>query len=132
MLALAFALALAASPQEAAPPTQATPLPVSLDRIRRGLQRTPTLHVNPPAPEPTFKVTIIEHPYFREIPYQWNWGGIGGVPSSAPAAGVGSPALAQVDVLPLLKSAKHAYDEHAASKEVERAFAEFCSTHVCD
>ena len=129
MLAIAFALALTASPQE--PPPEAAALPVSIDRIRRGLQRAPTLRVNPPPPEPTFKVTIVEHPYFREVPHQWSWGA-GGVPTGAPNPAAGSPALVQADVLPLLKSAKHAYDEHAASKEAQRAYAEFCSTHVCD
>lgn len=130
MLAIALALAVMAAAQDAPPPVQPAPLPVSLDRIRRGLQRTPTLRVEVPTPEPTFKVTIVEHPYFREVPHQWDWGG-GGVPLAGPPSGTGSPALAQVDVLPLLKSAKHAYDEHAAKKDVERELAAFCSTHVC-
>jgi len=52
MLILFLALALVAESQDAAQLPVA--LPVSLEHIRQGLQRTPALRIDTPMPEPTF------------------------------------------------------------------------------
>lgn len=133
MLAVLLALALAAAAEE---PPATTALPVSLDRIRDGLQRKPVLRINAPAPEPpTFRVEIIEHPYFHAQPKPWDYGG-GGFASSAPSATPGAPppggrAPGGSDVLPLFTKAKHALDEHAARREVQQAILEFCAQYSC-
>ncbi len=133
MLAPLVALALAASPQEAPPPQ--TSWPVSLEHIRAGLQRTPTLRVTAPPPEPTFRTEIVQHPYFIEIPQTWTFGG-GGYASSAPSAAPGAPSpLGHVeggtDILPLFARIPHALAERAARREVQQAMAEFCARYSC-
>lgn len=113
MLVLLAFLVCASPGQDAT--TDPKGVPISLERIKRELQRTPALRVSTPPPEPTFKVEVVQHPYFLEMPYTWNWGG-GGVPVAAPAASPsGSPPLFTIDLLPLLKAAKRAYDRHAAT-----------------
>jgi hypothetical protein len=112
-------------------------LPVSLDRIRAGLQRAPTLRVSTPPPEPpTYRVEIVEHPFFTTMPFEWNFASEGGFASSAPSAMPGVPApLGHVqggsDILPLFGKAKHALAERAARREVQQTVAEFCATHSC-
>ncbi|HZT77559.1 MAG TPA: hypothetical protein VFA27_12980 [Vicinamibacterales bacterium] len=129
---LALALALAASHQDA---SDAPRLPVSLAHIRAGLQRTPVLRVDARPPEPTFRTEIVQHPYFIEIPHTWTFGG-GGYASSAPAATPGAlpPGTAMVggtDLLPLVTGAARAVREHAAHREVQQAFADFCAKYSC-
>lgn len=132
MLAALLALALAAAAEE---PPATTALPVSLDRIREGLQRKPVLRIAPPPQPATFRVEIIEHPYFHAEPKPWDYRG-GGFASSAPSATPGAPPpLGRVqggsDILPIFAKAKHALDEHAARREVQQAIAEFCAQYSC-
>lgn len=129
MLTLLLTLALAA--QATDEPGPAADLPISLDRIRQGLQRTPALRMDAPIPEPTFRVEIVQHPYFLEVPFVWKWvegGRLAAAPAAVPG---GTPPLLQIDVLPWIRSAAHAYQQHAATVEVQRAIAEFCATHAC-
>jgi hypothetical protein len=130
MLTVVLALALTSDPQP--PSDQPAPPPVSLDRIRRGLERPPGLRVSAPMPEPTYRVRVVQHPYFLEVPFTWTFAG-GGVPAAAPSgAGVSStPPLIQVDALPMLTGAVHAIRERAARHEVQQAIAEFCAEHSC-
>ena len=134
MLSGLLALALAAGGQDA-PPAR-TSLPVSIDRIREGLQRKPALKVNVPPPEPTFRVEIVEHPFFRMEPYVWTFAG-GGVPftGSTGVIGVsetpGAVPLIQGDVLPAVKSAIYALRERAAQHEAQQTLAQFCAQHTC-
>jgi len=133
VLAALLALALAAPAQDA---PSASALPVSLDRIREGLQRKPVLRIKTPPPEPaTFRVEIIEHPYFHAEPKPWNYAG-GGYASSAPSATPGAPPPGGrlpggSDILPLFTKAKRALDEHAAQREVQQAMLEFCAQYSC-
>jgi hypothetical protein len=135
MLELVMALALAGADQDAAAAPAAS---ASLDRIRAALARTPALRVDAPPPPPatTYRVEIIEHPFFTEIPYEWNFATGGGFPSSAPSATPGAPPpLSHVaggtDILPLFGKVKHAFAERAAQREVQQTVAEFCATHSC-
>ena len=133
MLTLLFALALASPAQEA--PADTPALPVSLDRIKAGLQRAPTLRIDAPPPEPTYRVKIVQHPYFLEVPFTWTFAG-GGVPSSAPSvmptSGIPwTPPLVQTDALPALKAARRALAERAARREVQQTIQEFCAQYTC-
>ena len=132
-IALTFAAAALVNAQETTP--DASRLPVSVDRIRRALQRTPTLRVSTPPPDPpTYRVQIIEHPYFRSEPHEWKYDG-GGYASSGPSTTPGgipwTPPLAQVDALPMIAAAKQALGERAARREVQQAMAEFCAQYSC-
>lgn len=128
---LLFSVLLAAEPQGAAPSAAPGADPAALRRIAAALAQPVRLRIS--APQPTFHIEIQQHPYFRELPFTWNWAGAGGVPTGAPhATGSGTPPLVQVDVLPLLRDAVHAMSERAAEREVQRAVAEFCATHACD
>ena len=133
MLALLLALTLAGD-QDAAPAPAA--LPVSLDRIRASLARQPALRITPPPPPATFRVEVIEHPFFADIPFEWNFATGGGFASSAPSATPGAPPpLGHVnggsDILPLFGHMKRALAERAARREVQQTVAEFCATHSC-
>lgn len=146
MILILVALMLAAPCAEAqdgstqAPPSTAAPttaLPVSMDRIRRGLQRTPTLRVDLPPPEPTFKVQIVQNPYFLEVPYKWDWGVRGGVPTTAPnvtATGGNQwtpPLISSGNMLPVLTSFVHGFAERSAEREVQQTILEFCAQYSC-
>ncbi len=128
---LLFSMLLAAGPQAPAPVDRHAPSDsAALQRIAAALAQPVRLKIT--VPQPTFHVEIREHPYFREAPYMWNFGG-GGVPTGAPSAtGTGTPPLVQVDVLPLLRNAVHALSERAAEREVQGEVAAFCATHACN
>jgi hypothetical protein len=121
--------------------TQPSADDASLRRIRAALAKpAPTLVVRPPAPQPTFKVTIQQHPYFVERPFVWTFAG-GGTPTTQRPTGPGQPLITvgvpiggggEGGVLPMLRAAKSALQEHAARDEVERAMAEFCAAHSCN
>lgn len=133
MGSILVALLLSAPAQDAPAPTTTT-LPVSLDRIRRGLQQKPALRVSAP-PEPTFKVQVIQHPYFFDIPYTWTFGA-GGVPSTAPSpvytgGNPTTPPLVKAEAWPLVTAAKQALAEHAAQRDVQQAMLEFCAQYSC-
>jgi hypothetical protein len=132
MIVLAQALlvaALATASQDAAVPLRTAPDETSLKRIRGALAKSAGLRVNTPVP--TFRIEVREHPFFTEHPTVWDFAG-GGVPTAAPRFGSsGTPPLVVIDLLPLVRAARKAYTQHAASTEVRRALTEFCSTHSC-
>jgi hypothetical protein len=130
---LTVAIALQAS--SAPPPSASDAL---LARIREALAKgPPRLRIT--TPEPTYRVEIREHPYFRDLPMTWSFAG-GGVPTterrvdgSTPVISVGVPIGGGGDagVLPMLRALRAKLGEHAAREEVSRAIAEFCATHAC-
>ena len=133
--AVLFALALTA--QDAAPPAShpaAAETDASLTRIRARLASPETVRLSTDRelPEPTFRVEIHQHPYFTEVPFVWTFAG-GGVPFVPPHGDQigGTPLVSSGNMLPLFVSLKRALDERAARAEMQKAFAEFCETHVC-
>jgi hypothetical protein len=120
--------------------TQPSTDEASLRRIRAALAKpAPTLVVRPPAPQPTFTVTVEQHPYFIERPFVWTFAG-GGTPTTQRPTGPGQPLMTvsvpvggggEGGVVPMLRAVRSAIQEHAAHSEVERAMAEFCATHSC-
>lgn len=138
MLAAPAAEAQDASSQTAdSTKTAPTTLSVSMDRIRRGLQKTPKLRVDVPMPVPTYKVQIVQNPYFLEVPYKWDWGVRGGVPTTAPnvtATGGNQwtpPLISSGNMLPLFTSFVHGFAERAAEREVQQTILEFCAQYSC-
>jgi hypothetical protein len=132
-----LALALSASPQSAAAP-DAVQGDSYVARIRDLLaRRAPVLKIS--TPEPTYKVEIIQHPYFTTVPFVWTFAG-GGVPTaqrqtdaSSPLISVGVPIGGGGDagIGAAFRALKSKFDERAARDEVGRAVAEFCATHAC-
>jgi hypothetical protein len=91
---------------------------VSLNRIRQALAAPSTLHITLAEP-PTFRVEARQHPFVFEKSVPWEVAGGAPIPSPSPA-GIGSQALAQVD-LPLLVRASHrALCNRAAQRGVDR------------
>jgi hypothetical protein len=125
-------MALAAAGEPAAPPSAP---PVSLDRIRAGLARTPALDLSGAVPPADFRVETEGHPFYTEMPWTWEV-------SAGPGPvriGRGSPALMQVDLLSLGRAAasavgnvKRARAARAAREEVADALREFCAERQCD
>ena len=115
-----LALALSPSPQTAA--SQETDgVGVSLARVRELLtRRAPALKIT--TPEPTYKVEVIQHPYFTTTPFVWTFAG-GGVP----IGGGGDEGLGAA-----VRAIKRKFDERGAREEVSRAIAAFCATHECN
>jgi len=136
MFPIAAALALVLDQSAAAPADDSA----SLRRIRAALAKpASTLVVKAPPPEPTYRVEILQHPYFTEIPFVWTFAG-GGVPTTQTPAGPGQPLISvgvpigaggDEGVLPMLRAIKRSLDERGAHGEVSRAIAEFCAAHGC-
>jgi hypothetical protein len=140
MLALAI-LPLGTLLLQAAEPPPASSTPVSVERVRAGLERPATLIVDLPAPAATFRVEITKHPYFTELPpLDFGTGPRGPdlpdwIPHQ-PLPQVGSaPPVAGVDLLALARAVhrkwaaeRRAGAERAAREEVQRALQEFCAT----
>src|SRR5262249_7846221 len=83
------ALVLAGAPQNA--PSDAAQPGASLARIRELLaRRPPVLKIT--APEPTYKVEVIQHPYFTTPPFVWTFAG-GGVPLAQRQTDAASPLI---------------------------------------
>lgn len=113
---------------------------VSLEHITAGLQREP-LYIPPPSvPQATFHVEVDER-WPPETPLdvvrRELAADVGAAGRPGPSTG-GSPALAQVDVLPAIYSAvhrlqamRHEHAEAQARREVAEDLAEFCATHDC-
>ena len=116
------------------------PLPASVQRILDGLQRPPLDLTLPPVPAATFHVEV-EAPWRVETPLESLRrelaADVGATRRPGPATG-GTPALAQVDVLPAIYAAVHRiqairreHAEAAARREVAEDLAQFCATHDC-
>jgi hypothetical protein len=123
---------------------QTAPPPVSLDRIRAELARTPAIDlsaVDPSVGEPElhFRVEVQGRRYYRDVPRIWET-------TQGPAPGLpplsmsrGSPALVQVDLLGLgrqigsaIGRSRRARAGRAAHEDVENALREFCEDRDCE
>jgi hypothetical protein len=117
-----------------------TPSAVSVEHITAGLQRPP-LYIPPPSvPAATFHVEVDER-WPPETPLdvvrRELAADVGASGRPGPLTG-GTPALAQVDVLPAIYGAVHRFQairrehaEAAARREVAEDFAQFCAEHDC-
>jgi hypothetical protein len=136
---VALGLAAVAAPAEA----QGAPPPVSLDRIRAELARSPAidLSVADPSvvlPPVRFRVEVQGRRYYREMPPVWEIPP--GASTLAPSSmSRGSPVLLQVDLLGLgrqLGSAvgkvRRARAGRAAREDVEEALREYCADRDCE
>jgi hypothetical protein len=129
---LLLVMALAAAGEPADPPSA---LPVSFDRIRAGLARTPVINLSAAVPPSDFQVETQGHPYYQEVPWTWEV-----APGPGPVViGRGSPALMQVDLLRLGRAAASAIGKAnraraagAAREEPADALREFCADHRCE
>jgi hypothetical protein len=95
-MSIAIALALTLLAQGPSPSSEAPSpmrLPVSLTHIREALAKQTWLQITVPPEQPTYRLEIREHPFFKEKPYKWDFGGGGyaprypvqqGTPSSTP------------------------------------------------
>jgi len=119
--------------------TETGGLPVSLDRVRAGLERTPGLTLTVTEPTPHFRIIVHERRLFPDLPPIDFGDGVRrpAAPfwmATAPQIGT-TPPLAAVDVMALasrlsnaIGSARRARAERNAREEVERALREFCAT----
>lgn len=127
-----LAMMLMAASQTSAPPEPPPPveLPVSVERIREGLQR-PTLKIPPIDPTPVFRATIeAEAPF--DNPLQGmrrelaeNPTGVGGRLGGFDVLG------AVMGIVKSVKSAYRAHSEVEIRKEVQAALDAFCAEHDC-
>lgn len=127
-----LAVMLMAASQTAAPPDPPPPseLPVSVERIREGLQR-PTLKIPPIDAIPVFRATVEGEAPF-DNPLQGmrrelveNPTGVGGRLGGFDVLGA---------VMGIAKSVRSAYRAHAEAeirKEVQAALDAFCAEHDC-
>lgn len=125
----------------------ATPeLPVSLNQIRKALDKPKPNLLALSTVEPTFQVIIREDNVFQELLDRPDFGSgprmPGGLYAFEQRQLLGKPwagqPLIQIDVLPLLNAAGRAIGnarrtrlEEAAHEEVQRALMEFCAMHDC-
>jgi hypothetical protein len=125
-------MALAAAGAPADPPSAP---PVSFDRIRAALARTPAIDLSAAVPPSDFQVETQGHQFYREVPWTWEVS-----PGPGPVViGRGSPALMQVDLLSLGRAAASAVGKanraraaRAAREEVADALREFCADRRCE
>jgi hypothetical protein len=135
---VALGLAAAAAPAGA----QGAPPPVSLDRIRAGLARSPAIDLSAVdssvvAPEPRFRVEVQGRRYYRDVLPTWEIAP-GPGPVLAPSTSRGSPSLLQVDLLGLSRQigsaigkVRRARAGRAAHEEVEEELRQFCAERDC-
>ena len=132
-------MAVPAVAQEATPKT-APNLPVSVDRIRAALERSPVQRLKTALPTPNFRVKIQERLRFEELMASLDFrsgpvppGGLYGFEQRARLSSPwGSQPIMGVDLLAIgrlfgsgLSNAKRARAEAAAREEVRRAVDEF-------
>ena len=131
-------LLMAASQTSTAPPPAAVPnqapapapeFPVSVERIREGLQR-PTIKIPPIDPTPVFRATITEAAL--ENPLQGmrrelaeNPTGVGGRLGGFDVLG------AVMGIVKSIKAARRAHAEAEIRKDVQAALNAFCAEHDC-
>jgi hypothetical protein len=137
---IAVLIAAPALPQDAAPAAPAN-LPVSLDRIRAALERSPVDPLRKPLlPRPNFRVEIRERQRFEELMATLDFrsgpvppGGLYGFEQRARLSSPwGSQPIISVDLFSIgrlfgsgLSNARRARAEAAAREEVKRALDEF-------
>jgi hypothetical protein len=122
-----MAVSQTSAPPDAPPPAE---LPVSVERIREGLQR-PTLKIPSIDPTPVFRATIeAEAPF--DNPLQGmrrelaeNPTGVGGRLGGFDVLG------AVMGIVKSVKSAYRAHSEVEIRKEVQAALDAFCAEHDC-
>lgn len=122
-----MAVSQTSAPPDAPPPAE---LPVSVERIREGLQR-PTLKIPPIDPTPVFRATIeAEAPF--DNPLQGmrrelaeNPTGVGGRLGGFDVLG------AVMGIVKSVRSAYRAHSEVEIRKEVQAALDAFCAEHDC-
>ena len=115
-------------------------LPVSLDRIRAALERSPREPLKTQLPKPTFRVEIREHQRFEALLATLDFrsgpvppGGLYGFEQRARLSSPwGSQPIVGVDVLAIgrliangISRAQRSHAEAAAREEVKRALEEF-------
>jgi hypothetical protein len=132
----------------AAPPSSAAQrqLPISLARVRAGLERPPVLRLTVPDPPPDFRIEIQQRPFIQDLIERLDFSSgpmpRGGIYAYEQQQRMGTPEIAQplvmVDALGIassvrkaVSSARRSHAEAAAREEVQRALAEFCATHEC-
>jgi hypothetical protein len=121
-------------------------LPVSVARIRAGLERTQVLRLTLTDRKPDFRVDIRERRFEEDLLNRLDFrsGPVppGGLYAFEQRQRIGPPGIAQplvmVDVLAIgqalhsaIANARRSSAERAAREEVQRALAEFCATHDC-
>ena len=137
LIAAAAALALSLAAGERAPAGQtaapdATPAPVSVERVREGVERPQLLKLPHPDEIAYFRATVEEAlpvdgvlDAMRRDLAAWP-----GSPIIAPTSGHPSPAVG-IEVLGLARSFLRARAERKAKRAVRIALDEFCLTHDC-
>jgi hypothetical protein len=130
VLTMLMLLGQQSAPTAPADPPPPSELPVSVERIREGLQR-PVLKIPPIESMPVFRATVE-----GEAPFDNPLQGMRRELAEYPT-GVGGR-LGGIDVLPavmgIVKSIKSAYRAHAEAeirKEVQAALDAFCAEHDC-
>jgi hypothetical protein len=108
------------------------PAPVSVERVREGLDRPQVLKMPNPEEMAYFRATIEEKlpiddvlAAMRRDLARWS-----GTPIVAPT-GHPAPLVASVDVLPLARAFLRWRAERRVRQTVQEALDEFCSTHDC-
>ncbi len=138
MLALVLGCAVACAGQT---PEEQDPsaLPVSIERIREGLHRPPSVLQLPATPEADFRATVIEAYSLPETVLEALRRDLAGdlTPKRIPPGTI-APPLVSVDLLQFAMSltrkiggALRARAERDARAEVDAALAEFCAQHDC-
>ncbi len=104
--------------------TADSPLPVSMDRIRRALTQEPPPLQLPASSDggPTFRIEVRQRPFVlqpaEEKPFD-------------PSFGLPSLGELLLDGIDKIRSAAHHRAERGARKEVEEALAAFCAVNEC-
>ena len=139
LLLIAILTGAPAAAQDATPAPGAN-LPVSLDRIRAALERSPREPLKTQLPKPTFRVEIRERQRFENLLATLDFksgpvppGGLYGFEQRARLSSPwGSQPIVGVDVLSIARligngvsSARRSHAEAAAREEVKRALEEF-------
>ena len=130
-LAVVLATGVPAGAQTADPPAE--PLPISLERIREGLERQSTLRIPDVTGMAYFRATIEEPMVFdtvleamRRDLARWP-----GTAISAPSFYPMSRAAGGTEVLGIARAAVRAITERNARGRVEDALRAFCAEHDC-
>ena len=100
------------------------PTPVSIERIRAGLEHTPLLRLDAAGSDspPTFHVEV-RAPYFvAQLPQEKPFDPTFGLPSV--------PELL-IDGVQKIRAAKRGHAERRARQQVDSALAAFCAAHDC-
>ena len=115
-------------PPEPPPPSE---LPVSIERIREGLQR-PTLKIPPIDPTPVFRATIEEEAPPFDNPLQGMRRELAEHPTGVGGRLSGFDVLGAVmGIVKSIRSAYRAHSEAEIRKEVQAALDAFCAEHDC-